>query len=72
MCNRVDIPACQVLLFSATVPAWVKQISAAYLKNPLQVDAVGTDDNKLATTVTHLAIETPGRNRAHMLEVYCI
>ncbi|KAG5189927.1 P-loop containing nucleoside triphosphate hydrolase protein, partial [Tribonema minus] len=65
---RVNIPECQVLLFSATVPDWVRRISAAYLKNPLQVDAVGTTDNRLATTVKHLAIETPSRNRAHMLE----
>lgn len=41
MCaHRVNIPACQVLLFSATVPDWVRRISAAYLKNPLSVSSM--------------------------------
>jgi ATP-dependent RNA helicase DDX21 len=64
----VDVPSCQVMLFSATVPEWVQKIAGKYLKDPLHVDAVGNQDTRLATTVTHLAIETPSRHRAHILE----
>ncbi|CAM9605684.1 unnamed protein product, partial [Phaeothamnion confervicola] len=64
----VDIPKCQVMLFSATVPDWVRRISAKYLKDALSIDAVGNDHNQLATTVKHVAIGVPSRERAHMLE----
>ncbi|KAG5192078.1 P-loop containing nucleoside triphosphate hydrolase protein [Tribonema minus] len=48
--SKVDIPACQVLLFSATVPDWVKRISAAYLKNPLSFIALLKTHNRPSCT----------------------
>ncbi|CAM9833096.1 unnamed protein product, partial [Choristocarpus tenellus] len=39
--SYINVQDCQVLLFSATVPSWVKNISRQYTDNPLTVDAVG-------------------------------
>ncbi len=64
----LHLPTCQVLLFSATIPPWVSRISSKYLKNPLHVDAVGTESSRLATTVKHVAIETSEVHRSHVLE----
>lgn len=36
-----QVKKCQVLLFSATVPSWVRSIANKYTANPLTVDAVG-------------------------------
>ncbi|CAM9936770.1 unnamed protein product, partial [Discosporangium mesarthrocarpum] len=66
--SYINVRECQVLLFSATLPGWVRNISKQYTDNPLTVDAVGTDTNKLATTVKHVAIEVSARHRAHVLE----
>ncbi|CAM9480566.1 unnamed protein product [Hapterophycus canaliculatus] len=66
--SYVDVKECQVLLFSATVPSWVRSIANKYTANPLTVDAVGKNVNKLATTVKHLSIEVSARHRASMLE----
>ncbi|BBN05938.1 ATP-dependent RNA helicase DDX21 [Marchantia polymorpha subsp. ruderalis] len=38
----------QSMLFSATMPAWVKNLSRKYLKKPLTIDLVGESDEKLA------------------------
>ncbi len=64
----IHLPTCQVLLFSATIPPWVSRISSKYLKNPLHVDAIGTESSRLATTVKHVAIETSEAHRSHVLE----
>ncbi|CAM9408692.1 unnamed protein product [Ectocarpus sp. 6 AP-2014] len=66
--SYVDVKECQVLLFSATVPSWVRNIANKYTANPLTVDAVGKHVNKLATTVKHLSIEVSSRHRSSMLE----
>jgi len=49
----------QTLLFSATVPSWVKQLTSKYLEDPVFVDVVGDATQQAATTVTHKAILTP-------------
>lgn len=38
---HLQVKECQVLLFSATVPSWVRNIANKYTANPLTVDAVG-------------------------------
>lgn len=48
----------QVLLFSATTPSWVLEIARRYLKNPINVDAVGAG-SRGATTIRHLAVKVP-------------
>jgi len=49
----------QCLLFSATTPRWVKQIGANYQENVYQIDATGNEGARVATTVTHKAIQLP-------------
>lgn len=49
----------QCLLFSATTPRWVKQIGANYQDNVYSIDATGDEGARVATTVTHKAIQLP-------------
>lgn len=46
----------QVLLFSATLPAWVNKTASRYLKNPILVDKVTGVVNTTPSTITHKAI----------------
>ena len=39
------------MLFSATMPAWVKKLSQQYLRDPEVIDLVGTNDDKAADTI---------------------
>lgn len=42
----------QTLLFSATMPGWVKRLTRQYQKNPLTVDLIGdTSTGKLAESI---------------------
>lgn len=60
----------QTLLFSATTPSWVKQLTKKYLENPVYVDVVGDKMQQAATTVTHKAVLMPSGDtaRASLLE----
>ena len=49
----------QTMLFSATLPPWVKNISSKYLNNPVTVDLVHSSDSKTPSQVEHFAIEMP-------------
>eukprot|EP00271_Cylindrocystis_brebissonii_P011882 TRINITY_DN29887_c0_g1_i1.p1 TRINITY_DN29887_c0_g1~~TRINITY_DN29887_c0_g1_i1.p1 ORF type:complete len:956 (-),score=164.75 TRINITY_DN29887_c0_g1_i1:1469-4201(-) len=49
----------QTCLFSATMPAWVKKLSRKYLDNPLTIDLVGEDDDKLSDTIRVMSVRTP-------------
>ena len=58
----------QTLLFSATVPSWVRNIANKYLETDKleEVDLVGEGGNQTSTTVDHLAVRCvaaarPGR-----------
>mmetsp|Transcript_16919 Transcript_16919/g.50518 ORF Transcript_16919/g.50518 Transcript_16919/m.50518 type:complete len:841 (+) Transcript_16919:117-2639(+) len=47
----------QTLLFSATMPGWVKRLTRQYQKNPLIVDLIGdASTGKLAETIKMLAV----------------
>ena len=66
----------QTLLFSATMPAWVKKLTRKHLTNPALVDLVGDEQaGKLAETITALAVQvTPESRRSvlvDLLTVYC-
>lgn len=62
------VGARQTLLFSATLPDWVKQVSAKHLKpDHLSVDLVGTDKLQTATGVTHLAIPAGTHSKTTIL-----
>eukprot|EP00322_Chrysochromulina_rotalis_P013352 CAMPEP_0115882808 /NCGR_PEP_ID=MMETSP0287-20121206/29205_1 /TAXON_ID=412157 /ORGANISM="Chrysochromulina rotalis, Strain UIO044" /LENGTH=759 /DNA_ID=CAMNT_0003338917 /DNA_START=1 /DNA_END=2284 /DNA_ORIENTATION=- len=51
----------QTCLFSATLPAWVRDVAPTYMRTPpTTVDLVGDKDVKASTDVRHLAIGAPG------------
>lgn len=53
----------QVILFSATVPSWVKKLASQYQKDVIQFDSV-TRGSMAATTVRHCALRVPERDEA--------
>ncbi|KAG0569832.1 hypothetical protein KC19_6G118900 [Ceratodon purpureus] len=48
----------QSMLFSATMPTWVKKLSRKYLNNALTIDLVGESDEKLADRIKLFAVST--------------
>ncbi|CAL0307456.1 unnamed protein product [Lupinus luteus] len=60
-------PNRQTLMFSATMPSWIKDITRKYLKNPLTVDLVGDSDQKLADGITLYSIATESYVKAGTL-----
>eukprot|EP00188_Purpureofilum_apyrenoidigerum_P005792 Plantae.Rhodophyta-Purpureofilum_apyrenoidigerum.ctg7938.p1 GENE.Plantae.Rhodophyta-Purpureofilum_apyrenoidigerum.ctg7938~~Plantae.Rhodophyta-Purpureofilum_apyrenoidigerum.ctg7938.p1 ORF type:complete len:670 (+),score=128.60 Plantae.Rhodophyta-Purpureofilum_apyrenoidigerum.ctg7938:111-2012(+) len=59
----------QTILFSATVPGWVKSIARQHQQKPFIYDAIGSETNKTATTVRHCAIRVPdGESRGAFLD----
>lgn len=70
--NPVDLQLC---LFSATIPAWVRDVAREHLKRNYRIVDLAKDlKNKTARTVNHLAINCPYHNRlavlADLLVVY--
>ncbi|PKC72320.1 DEAD-domain-containing protein [Rhizophagus irregularis] len=58
----------QTLLFSATVPDWVKQTVKKYLKNDyINVDLVGNSDNKTNENICHYAIRSSWASRKDII-----
>ena len=58
----------QLLLFSATIPSWVRNIARNYMKRGFKVVDLAQDlKNKTARQVNHLAIECPYHNRVAAL-----
>uniref|UniRef100_A0A7S3K9M8 RNA helicase n=1 Tax=Euplotes crassus TaxID=5936 RepID=A0A7S3K9M8_EUPCR len=58
----------QFLLFSATVPSWVKEVSRKFLTQDYKfIDLVKDLKNKTSKTVQHLAINCPFFNRTATL-----
>ncbi|KAJ4721835.1 DEAD-box ATP-dependent RNA helicase [Melia azedarach] len=60
-------PKRQSMLFSATMPAWVKKLSRKYLDNPLNIDLVGDQDEKLAEGIKLYAISTTASSKRTIL-----
>ncbi|XP_024362565.1 DEAD-box ATP-dependent RNA helicase 3B, chloroplastic [Physcomitrium patens] len=48
----------QSMLFSATMPTWVKKLSRKYLHDALTIDLVGESDEKLADRIKLYAVAT--------------
>jgi len=61
----------QTLLFSATVPSWVRNIANKYLEasNVEEVDLVGDGDTQTSTTVDHLAVRCVPSARPGIIDV---
>lgn len=54
----------QICLFSATIPSWVRQVAATYMKRNVRiVDLAQNLKNKTAKQVDHMAIMCPIQNR---------
>lgn len=58
----------QTLLFSATVPKWVRGLINRYLKDPLDIDLVGRGESgRMNESITALAVETSHETRRKVL-----
>ncbi|XP_021281532.1 DEAD-box ATP-dependent RNA helicase 3, chloroplastic [Herrania umbratica] len=57
----------QSMLFSATMPSWVKKLARKYLDNPLNIDLVGDQDEKLAEGIKLYAISTTSTSKQTIL-----
>ncbi|CAN1173532.1 DEAD-box ATP-dependent RNA helicase 53, mitochondrial [Linum perenne] len=57
----------QTMLFSATMPAWIKNLIKNYLQNPLTIDLVGDSDKKLADGITLYSIVSESYQKASVL-----
>lgn len=57
----------QTLLFSATVPDWVRKLARTSLVNPHEVDLVGESKLKVAEGVSHVAVASAARQRSTLL-----
>jgi ATP-dependent RNA helicase DDX21 len=58
----------QMLLFSATIPRWVKDIAKKYMApDAVTVDTVSDDKNRTSSDITHLAIACPPTERGDTL-----
>lgn len=58
------VEARQVILFSATVPRWVKQLAAQYQKPGVEMFDSVTSGPMAATTVRHCAVRVPERDES--------
>ncbi|GAU12604.1 hypothetical protein TSUD_132140, partial [Trifolium subterraneum] len=57
----------QTLMFSATMPSWIKNISRNYLTKPLTIDLVGDSDQKLADGISLYSIASNAYSKAGIL-----
>lgn len=56
----------QMLLFSATMPGWICQLTDKHMTDPVFLDAVQEGETRLADTITHYAVRLP--NLANRME----
>ncbi|PKU77785.1 DEAD-box ATP-dependent RNA helicase 3, chloroplastic [Dendrobium catenatum] len=57
----------QNMLFSATMPGWVKKLARKYLDNPLTIDLVGEEEEKLAEGIKLYAVSTTSTSKRTIL-----
>ncbi|KAM0950867.1 putative RNA helicase [Dioscorea sansibarensis] len=57
----------QCMLFSATMPSWVNELSRKYLRNPLVIDLVGESDQKLADGISLYSVASTSFNKQNIL-----
>ncbi|PNY01215.1 DEAD-box ATP-dependent RNA helicase 53-like protein [Trifolium pratense] len=57
----------QTLMFSATMPSWIKQLTRNYLKDPLTIDLVGDSDQKLADGISLYSIASDSYVKAGII-----
>ncbi|XP_042473423.1 DEAD-box ATP-dependent RNA helicase 53-like [Zingiber officinale] len=49
-------PKHQTMMFSATMPPWIRKLTQRYLKDPVNIDLVGDSDQKLPEGITIYSI----------------
>lgn len=54
----------QTLLFSATIPSWVREVSTKYMHEPHNIDLIGDANVKASKDVQHLMVQCPWQNKA--------
>ncbi|KAK4767346.1 hypothetical protein SAY86_015096 [Trapa natans] len=57
----------QSLMFSATMPNWIRSLTKKYLNNPLTIDLVGDDDQKLAEGISLYSIAADMYSKASII-----
>ncbi|EPS66084.1 hypothetical protein M569_08688 [Genlisea aurea] len=57
----------QSMLFSATMPGWVKKLARKFLKDPLTIDLVGDQEEKLAEGIKLFALPTTAASKRTIL-----
>ncbi|KAI3448406.1 hypothetical protein Pfo_005071 [Paulownia fortunei] len=57
----------QSMLFSATMPGWVNKLARKFLDNPLTIDLVGDQEEKLAEGIKLYAISTTATSKRTIL-----
>jgi ATP-dependent RNA helicase DDX21 len=66
--SRISAKKQQFMMFSATIPPWIKDVSSEYLDDEhVFVDLAKDLKNKTPQNVNHLAINVPIDNRADTL-----
>jgi ATP-dependent RNA helicase DDX21 len=65
----------QTVLFSATLPGWVKDLARKYMSRPLTIDLVEASDAKASVDVAHLVLQCPWQVRpgviGDLVRLYC-
>ncbi|KAK2430610.1 DEAD-box ATP-dependent RNA helicase 53, mitochondrial [Trifolium repens] len=57
----------QIMLFSATMPGWVKKLSRKHLNNPKTIDLVGDSEEKLAEGIKLYAVPATSTSKRRIL-----
>ncbi|CAN6209293.1 unnamed protein product [Urochloa humidicola] len=57
----------QSMLFSATMPSWIRKISSKYLKDPVIIDLVGDSDQKLPEGISLYSIASDNFGKPSIL-----
>ncbi|KAL5206549.1 hypothetical protein ABZP36_034758 [Zizania latifolia] len=60
-------PQRQTLMFSATMPTWIRKLTQKYLKNPVTIDLVGENDQKLAEGISLFSIASESNSKPAIL-----
>uniref|UniRef100_A0A1J3FIH7 RNA helicase n=1 Tax=Noccaea caerulescens TaxID=107243 RepID=A0A1J3FIH7_NOCCA len=57
----------QSMMFSATMPSWIRSLTKKYLNDPLTIDLVGDSDQKLADGITMYSISAESYGKAGII-----
>ncbi|KFK39522.1 hypothetical protein AALP_AA3G255500 [Arabis alpina] len=57
----------QSMMFSATMPGWIRSLTKKYLNNPVTIDLVGDSDQKLADGITTYSIIADSYGRGSII-----